>query len=339
MYVIKSKNRLKAEKTNRILIIRLSSLGDVLLTTPVIRALKKQYPEASIDFFVREEYADVVKFNPNLNVVYVLPRSEKSKFLIKILKENNYDFVVDLQNNIRSRLIINSLTKLTYSFKKPTWDKYLLVKFKVNRFKEIKSITERYCESVPGLTLDNNGLELHFPQTAGTELLRDKNYIGLCPGSKHFTKRWPVEYFIELGNDLINKGYELLIFGGRDDKQICDKISTRVKGSINLCNDNDLFKTATDIKNCKLVVSNDSGLMHVAAAVGIPVVALFGSSVREFGFSPYGVPNLILENNSLSCRPCSHVGRNNCPKKHFRCMKDITPRIVSENVIKFLSEI
>lgn len=311
----------------------------MLLTTPVIRALKKHYPDAAIDFFVREEYADAVKFNPNLNVVYALPRSNKNKFIVKILKGNNYDFIVDLQNNIRSRLIINSLNKPAYSFKKPTWDKYLLVRFKINRLTEIKSITERYCESVPGLKLDENGLELHLPQSADTGLNSDKNYIGLCPGSRHFTKRWPSDYFIELGHNLIQKGYELLILGGADDKHICELISSQLQGAVNLCSDNNLIKTAAEIKQCKLVICNDSGLMHVAAAVGVPIVTIFGSSVREFGFSPYGVPNLILENKSLSCRPCSHIGRNNCPKKHFRCMKEITPQIVSDNVIKFLSEI
>lgn len=330
---------MKTEKVNRILIIRLSSLGDVLLTTPVIRALKKKYPEASIDFFVREEYADVVKLNPNIDVVYALPRSEKVKILVKMLKGNNYDFVVDLQNNFRTRFIVSSLNKLTYSFKKPTWDKYLLVRFKINRYKEIKSITERYCESIQGLKLDKGGLELYLPQSVETESLPGKNNIGICPGSKHFTKRWPVEYFVELGNDLKQKGYEILIFGGSDDKTICDLISSQVRGAINLCNENNLYKTATEMKSCKLVVCNDSGLMHVASAVNIPVLAIFGSSVREFGFSPYGVPNLILENKSLSCRPCSHIGRNSCPKKHFRCMKEITPQLVSENVTKFLSEL
>lgn len=335
---INSKLALNKEKINRILIIRFSSLGDVLLTTPIIRAMKKQHPNYAIDFLVREEYADVVKFNPNINVVYALSHSEKSKFLIKVLKGNNYEFVVDLQNNIRSRLIVNSLNKLTYSFKKPTWDKYLLVRFKINRYKEIKSITELYCESIPGLKLDKEGLELYLPQNVETEPLLSDNYIGLCPGSKHFTKRWPIEYFIELGNALKQKGYEILIFGGFDDKQICESINSQIQGSINLCNDNNLFKTASEIKQCKLVVSNDSGLMHVAASVGVPIIAIFGSSVREFGFSPYRVPNLILENKSLSCRPCSHIGRSNCPKKHFKCMKEITPQIVSENVIKFLSE-
>lgn len=330
---------MKPENINRILIIRLSSLGDVLLTTPVIRAIKKEFPGASIDFLVREEYVDAIKFNPNINVVYALSRSEKSKFLIKVLNGNRYNFIVDLQNNIRSRLIVSSLNRTTYSYKKPTWDKYLLFRFKINRYKEIKSITERYCESIPGLKLDKLGLELHTPQNISSDLPSEKNYLGLCPGSKHFTKRWPSEYFIELGNELISKGYEILVFGGKDDKEVCELITSQINGSINLSNDNDLIKTANEIKNCKLVICNDSGLMHVAAAAGVPVITIFGSSVREFGFSPYGVPNLILENKSLSCRPCSHIGRSNCPKKHFKCMKEITPQLVSENVTQFLSKL
>ncbi|MDQ7817637.1 MAG: glycosyltransferase family 9 protein [Melioribacteraceae bacterium] len=330
---------MKAEKVNRILIIRLSSLGDVLLTSPVIRVLKQQYPDTMIDFFVRTEYADAVKFNPNLNVVYTLPRSEKSKFILKILKDNNYDFIVDLQNNFRSRLFTKSLNKTTYSYRKSTWDKYLLVRFKINRFKSVKSITQRYADSIPGLKLDNAGLELFAPSDLESVLTTSDNYIGICPGAKHFTKRWLPEYFVELGNKLHEKGFKILLFGGLEDKFVCELISSQIQGSVNLCNDNQLFSTLSEMKNCRLIICNDSGLMHTAAAVGVPIVTIFGSSVKEFGFAPYGVPNLILENNSLSCRPCSHIGRSSCPKKHFKCMKEITPETVIASVLKLLSKL
>lgn len=328
---------LNEKNPNRILIIRLSSLGDVLLSSPLIRALKNQFNGVKIDFLVRSEYADAVKFNPNINIVYAISRSDKTKYLMKILKENRYDFLLDLQNNIRSRLICRSINVKTYPFRKPNLQKYLLVKFKINRFKEIKPITRRYAESLPGLKLDDKGLEFFVPLKVHSTLDSSKKYIGLCPGSKHFTKRWPPEFFVELGNSLSNMGYRILVFGGRDDKTICESVSSGISGSLNLSNDNDLFQTAADMKNCKLIVCNDSGLMHTAAASGIPVVSIFGSSVKEFGFIPYGAPNLILENNSLSCRPCSHIGRSRCPEGHFKCMREITPGFVTENVTKFLS--
>lgn len=327
------------EVPKRILIIRLSSLGDALLSTPLIRSIKTQHPETQIDFLVREEYKSVLQFNPNINFLYVLSRSEKMKLLTETLKKNNYDFVIDLQNNFRSRLIRNALGKKTFSFKKPVIEKYLLVRFKINLFKKLKTITELYAESVPEFKLDGKGLELFLPDNVQPQLNVNGNYIGFTPGSKHFTKRWLEEYFVELGNELVKNDFTPVIFGGRDDKEICEKISKGVSGSINLCNDNDLYQTSADMKMCKLVVCNDSGLMHAAAASGVPVVAIFGSSVKEFGFTPYGVRNLILENNSLSCRPCSHIGRSNCPKKHFKCMKELTPQIVLGNTLKFLSEL
>lgn len=327
------------EIPKRILVIRLSSLGDVLLTTPLIRSIKIQHPETQIDFLIREEYKSVLQFNPNINILYALSRSEKMKFLTEILKKNNYDFVIDLQNNFRSRLIRNALGTKIFSFKKPVIEKYLLVRFKINLFKKLKTITELYAESVPQFKLDGKGLELFIPEDVQPQLNANGNYIGFTPGSKHFTKRWLEEYFIELGNDLVKDNFTPVIFGGRDDKEICKKISDGIDDSINLCNDNDIYQTSADMKICKVIVCNDSGLMHTAAASGVPVIAIFGSSVKEFGFTPYGVRNLILENNSLSCRPCSHIGRSNCPKKHFKCMKELTPQIVHDNTLKFLSEL
>lgn len=326
------------EEINRILIIRFSSLGDILLTTPVIRALKKTFPNAALDFFVRREYADAIKFNPHLNIIYALSRSEKGKFVLKILKNNNYNFIIDLQNNLRSRLIVKSLNKPTYSYRKPTWDKYLLVRFKINRFKSIKSIPQRYADSIPGLILDNKGLELFAPSDSESVLSPSDNYIGICPGAKHYTKRWLPEYFVEFGNELHSKGFQILVFGGLDDKLLCELISSQIQGSLNLCNENELLTTSAHMKNCRVMVCNDSGLMHTAAAAGTPIVSIFGSSVQEFGFAPFGVPNLILENKLLSCRPCSHIGRSSCPKKHFKCMKEITPKTVIESVLKLLSE-
>jgi len=133
------------------------------------------------------------------------------------------------------------------------------------------------------------------------------------------------------------KGFNIAVIGGRDDSSICAYVSGQIKGSINLCNENDLFQTAVNIKQCKAVVCNDSGLMHTTSAVGVPVIAIFGSTVKEFGFVPYHVNNLLLENNSLSCRPCSHIGLSECPRKHFKCMKEISPNSVLENLLKVIS--
>jgi heptosyltransferase-2 len=203
----------------------------------------------------------------------------------------------------------------------------------MNRLKNAYQIPKRYASTIGDLNLDNEGLDLYTNNSPNISLSGKSKLIGLCPGARHYTKRWPEEYFSELGALLINNGYKIVLFGGKSDKDICIELSKKISGSINLCNDNNLLQTAADMKLCKAIVCNDSGLMHVASAAGTKVIAIFGSTVKEFGFTPYNCTNLILENNSLTCRPCSHIGRSYCPKKHFECMKSIKPEYVIEKIL------
>lgn len=325
-------------KLNKILIIRLSSLGDILLTTPFIRAIKSQFPDIKIDMLLREEYADVVKLNPYLNKKFLFKKDEKSNnVLIEQLKNTNYELVIDLQNNLRSKKIVSSLKTKSVKFDKRSFDKFLLVNFKINKLKEALQIPVRYSNTIHDLNLDKGGLDLFTDKSANEELIGKNNLIGFCPGARHFTKRWLKEYFVELGNKLTQDDYTIVLFGGRIDKEICEEINKAIPGSINLANDDDLLQTVADMKLCKVVVCNDSGLMHTATATGTKVIAIFGSTVKEFGFAPYNCNNLILENNSLTCRPCSHIGRSNCPKKHFDCIKSIKPDFVFEKIQSIIS--
>lgn len=325
-------------KLNKILIIRLSSLGDILLTTPFIRAIKSQFPDIKIDMLLREEYADVVKINPYLNKKFLFKKDDKSNnVLIEQLKNTNYELVIDLQNNLRSKKIVSSLKTKSVKFDKRSFDKFLLVNFKINKLKEAPQIPVRYSNTIQDLKLDKGGLDLFTDKSANEELIGNNSLIGFCPGARHFTKRWLKEYFVELGNKLTQDGYTIVLFGGRIDKEICEEINKAIPGSINLANDDDLLQTVADMKLCKVVVCNDSGLMHTATATGTKVIAIFGSTVKELGFAPYNCNNLILENNSLTCRPCSHIGRSNCPKKHFDCMKSIKPGFVFEKIQSIIS--
>jgi len=322
-------------QSQKIAVIRLSSLGDVLLTTPVIRRLKQQYPNSEIDFVVKKQYADVLKFNPNISNIIVYDPGNVNPIKDEI-KNYGYDLIIDLQNNYRSRALIKNINTEIRRFHKPTIKKFLLVRFKINLLKAMKTIPEMYAEAA-NVQLDDKGLELFIPDNITPQIEKGKNYIGLCPGSKHYTKCWPQEYFIELGNSLTEKGFNIAVIGGRDDINICSYVSDRIKGSINLSNENDLFQTAANIKQCLAIVCNDSGLMHLTSATGTFLVAIFGSTVKEFGFVPYHAPNLLLENKSLSCRPCSHIGLSECPRKHFKCMKEISPNSVLENLLKVIS--
>lgn len=311
---------------NKILVIRLSSLGDILLTTPAIRALKQKYPAAQIDFVIKNQYKDALFYNPNISnlIIYEKDKVEQLKYEVRSTK---YDLVIDLQNNFRSRKLINGLKAKVRRFKKPSIKKFLLVWFKINLLKDLKTIPQRYADTAE-VRIDGERLELFLPQNSANQLENGIKYIGFCPGSKHFTKRWLPEYFIRLGNELVKCEFKIVLFGGKSDRELCNEISQQIFGSINLQNEDQLLLTAAEMKKCKLIITNDSGLMHTASASGVPLISIFGSTVREFGFIPTGSQNLILENNSLSCRPCSHIGKSSCPKKHFKCMKEITPEFV-----------
>lgn len=320
--------------TNRVLIIRFSSLGDVLLTTPLIRSIKNRFPNLKIDFLVRDEYLDLLKLNPYLNKIYIIKRDQE--FDINILIKNNYDIAIDLQNNYRSSKLLRKIKAKKLKYKKNNLLKFLLVNFKINFLKETKTVPERYASVIPNFTLDNQGLDLFLPENIKSSLDKNKKFIAFAPGSRHFTKMWKEEYFIKLGNMIQKENYTVVLLGGESDKEICENISDGIESSINLSNDNNLFQLCADLKMCSALVCNDSGLMHVGAALQIPLVTIFGSTVKEFGFTPYNCKSIIIENNDLSCRPCSHIGRNSCPKKHFLCMETITPDLVFNNLINLL---
>ena len=298
-----------------------------------------QFPDVKIDMLIREEYANVIKLNPYLNSkLFFKNIEEENNRLIEQLKNNQYELVLDLQNNIRSNKIASSLKTTKIKFNKRSIDKFLLVNFKINRLRKAHQIPVRYSSAIQNFRLDEKALDLFTDKSASIVLMSKNNLIGFCPGARHFTKRWPKEYFIELGNKLSQNGYTIVLFGGKIDKEICEEIRTKINGAINLSGDDDLLQTTTDMKLCRAVVCNDSGLMHTASASGTKVIAIFGSTVKEFGFTPYNCANLILENNSLTCRPCSHIGRSECPKKHFECMKSIKPEFVFERLQHFLNQ-
>ena len=325
-------------KFSKILIIRLSSLGDILLTTPFIRALKQQIPSLKIDMLVREEYADTIKLNPNIAQKYFFGRNDLiNNKLIRILSNEKYDLVINLQNNLRSKKITSALNVKTERFNKSSWEKFLLVNFKINKLKDAPQIPARYAKTISDIKLDDKGVDLFSDLNPSAVFSNKSNLIGFCPGARHFTKRYPKKYFIALGKLLLNAGYQIVLFGGKIDKELCAEITTEIPDSVNLSNDDDLLQTLSDMKMCIALVCNDSGLMHVASTADTKLVAIFGSTVKEFGFTPYNCNNLILENNSLSCRPCSHIGKDHCPKKHFNCMNAIAPKLVFEKLISLIS--
>jgi heptosyltransferase-2 len=338
----------------KILIIRLSSVGDIVLATPLLRVLRARFPSSHLDFVVRKEYAELVRYNKNLNNIVEFDAKTGFSGLRKLknqLRAEHYDLVVDIHNSLRSRYLRTLMgVKNIVVINKRIFARTMLVKFKKNYYRGLVSIADRYIEPVNkfGVRNDNAGLELYIPDEIEIKIYkrmlvlgidRNKKVIGFCPSAKHSTKRWPQERFAELGIQLVDEyGVKILLFGGPDDKERCsaiaDTINKRtIKGSaVDLTGELSLLESAAAIEACTLIVTNDSGLMHIASAMNKKVVAIFGSTVREFGFFPVGTESVVLERTGLYCRPCSHIGRSTCPEGHFHCMVDVQVEEVAETV-------
>lgn len=342
------------KKAIKILIIRLSSIGDIILTTPFIRWVRISYPAARIDFIIKKEFAELIRENPHLDRIYELDiendREDMNRIRAQLIKEG-YDYIFDLHNNLRSRYLRRGLkAKRVRKIKKNKLVQQALVHFKINKYKEILPIAERYYRVAEkdGVQKDNLGAEIYWrnqtensikPFLNRKQLYPNERYFTVGPGAGFFTKQWPVEYFEELGKEILKYHYPLkmVIVGGPGDVSAAKKLcfSRRV---INLTGRLNLLQTAMVISKSEFLIANDSGLMHMATAVNTPVVGIFGSTVKEFGFFPYVSESLIVENKLLNCRPCSHIGRNECPKGHFKCMLDIKPEMVYQQMKHYLKD-
>ena len=326
----------------KFLIIRFSSIGDIVLTTPVIRCLKQQVKDAEVHYALKRNFSEVLEHNPYIDKKFFLEDDLSS--LISKLKKENYDYIIDLHHNQRTFIIKQRLRVKSFSFNKLNFEKWLLVNFKINLMKNLPPITERYCNILIPLL---RGVDVrHMPDSRGvlseiyTDLysqsqvegllidihLTDKKLICIVPSSKHFTKTYPTELYAELINKFDKDKYSFALAGKGKDKINIDIIKSKTGNNVfDLCDKLNTLELFELIKKCRLVISGDTGPMHIAEAAGVPLVMLAGSSVSEFGFYPQSQNAVILENNKLNCRPCSHIGRKSCPKMHFKCMREITP--------------
>ncbi len=333
----------------KILIIRLSSLGDVVLTSPLIRVLRRKFPRAQIDFLVRREYADLVKYNPHLSRVWEFDARSGFRGLLdwrKRLRREKYQIILDVHRNIRSLIWSSALPETrVLRVNKNQFLRFLLVKFKINLYRRVYGriipVWEKYLRTGAdlGLEPDGHGLELFLPPESEENISRflqelpsgGKWKVVVAPGARHFTKRWPAEYFVRVICALKERhGLNTILVGGPDDVSVGESILAQLEQgvAISTMGKFTITETAALIKRAHLFLSNDSGLMHVAAAFNRPLIALFGSTVEELGFFPFSEQATVLEVRGLKCRPCSHIGRAECPKEHFRCMKDLTPEQV-----------
>lgn len=319
----------------KILIIRFSSIGDIVLTTPIIRCLKQQRPDAEIHYLTKKAFEPILMANPYLHHIHLL--DDNLDATIENLKKIGFDYVIDLHKNLRSARVKNALrSKKTksYTFSKLNVQKWLYVNMKMNLMPD-KSIVERYFEALKplGIHNDGQGLDYFIPEKDKTDhkdipMSHWAGYVGFVIGGSFATKKLPVERWKEI---CALSPIPIILLGGPEDREEAQEIASIDPIKIyNSCGKFNLNESAHLVQQSKLIVSNDTGLMHVAAAFKKPIVSLWGNTTPEMGMFPYyGYNNLktnvaphllLVENKNLSCRPCSKIGFNKCPKKHFKCM-------------------
>lgn len=316
----------------KILIIRFSSIGDIVLTTPVIRNIKNQIPGCELHYCTKLNFKAILESNPYVDKIFCYEKDLKG--LIEKLKEEKYDFVIDLHNNLRSLIIKKSLNTKAFSFDKLNFKKWLLVNFKINKMPPVH-IVDRYMETTKSLKIvnDNRGLDYFIPPkdefilSSLPEAFRS-NFVAFAIGAAHFTKRIPPEKIIEFCQII---PFPIILLGGKEDTETGNQIESAVRNSekiINLCGKLSLNQSASVVKQSYAVVTPDTGLMHIAAAFKKRIYSVWGNTTPSLGMYPYLTDFKVIENNNLSCRPCSKIGYPKCPKGHFKCMKDLNGKIL-----------
>ena len=331
------------------LVIRFSSLGDILLTAPTLRVLRRRFPDGHIDLLVAQEYAEAAALIPGPDRVLTFDRRSGWGGLLRLRSDlsRRYSILVDLQNSLRSSFLrVTTLPTLWMKARRYRFRRWLLVQFKWNLYRRIIPVPMRYLDAVhmTGAEDDGLGLHLQIPDTALADArailtdwgLTSSTIAILCPGARHFTKRWPSEHWKVLGEKLTKEGQSILVVGAADESVLVQDIAGSIPASKPLIG-YPIPTLAALMQQAHVVVSNDSGLMHLAGGVGARVVAIFGPTVEEFGFFPFRARSRVLE-QKLPCRPCSAMGTETCKEKHFRCMLDTRPEHVL-NAIQELSAV
>ncbi len=321
----------------KFLVIRFSSIGDIVLTTPVIRCLHDQVEDAEIHFLTKKQFEPVLKANPYIHKLWLL--EDNLSTLLDEIEESQPDYIIDLHNNLRTGIVKKRLKLASFSFNKINLRKWLLVNFKINKLPQ-KHIVDRYLETTRIFDIINDGRGLDYyiskeDTKLPTEIEKEMpdDFISLVIGAQHSTKKMPPELLAELC-DLIE--VPVVILGGPGDTVESGKILqlSNHKRLIDTCGKLSLNQSAELIKRSHAVISHDTGLMHIAAAFKKHVFSVWGNTIPEFGLYPYypDKASKIFEVKGLSCRPCSKIGYNKCPKKHFHCMKKQDIHAIAEAV-------
>lgn len=330
----------------KILIVRFSSIGDIVLTSPVIRCVFQQ-KKAEITYLTKAAFAAIPAANPMVSRVIALGEqpniiNDKIRYatsfeeLSTLLQAGGYDYVIDLHHNLRSFRVKNALKCPAFSFDKLNLKKWLLVNTGINLLPPVH-IVQRYMDTVAalGVKYDGQGLDFHLPASTATTteaileaefpVVQKTPFVAFVIGATHATKRLPENKIIEICQQL---SMPVVLLGGPSEVPAGQRIARSSANVVDTCGRLSLFQSAEMVRRAQVVITHDTGLMHVAAAFRKRVISVWGNTVPEFGMYPCypdGLSmNTTVEVRPLSCRPCSKIGSNHCPKGHFRCMNDIS---------------
>jgi ADP-heptose:LPS heptosyltransferase len=311
----------------KFLIIRFSSIGDIILTTPVIRGLKQQVENAEVHYVTKEKYAPLLSANPYIDKLHLL--QDKTAPLFENLKREKIDFIIDLHHNIRSAQVKRKLRVPAYTFKKLNVQKWLLVNLKINRL-DNSHVIDRYLETVTAFGVKNDGMGLDYFIPPGEGFAAERlpepfaqGFIACVIGGTYATKRLPVHKIVAMCSQI---PYPLVLLGGKHEQEAGDEVVAGLQNPVlNLAGKTTISESADLIRMARLVLTNDTGMMHIAAAYQKKILSFWGNTVTQFGMTPYQPhpDSLILQTEGLKCRPCSKLGFDKCPKGHFRCMEEI----------------
>jgi len=311
----------------KFLVVRFSSIGDIVLTTPVIRGLKQQVEHAEVHFLTKKSYFDVVKHNPYIDKIHLFDKDFSE--LVETLKLEFFDYIIDLHHNLRTTRLRNALGIPSFSFDKLNREKWVMVNFKRNILPDVH-IVDRYMDCVKFFDVKNDGKGLDYFIAPEDEVnlsalgLEVNNYTAIVIGATHATKRLPNEKIIEICKKIEGK---IVLLGGPDDMENAKIIEQAVTDErlVNTCGQLKLNQSAFLVQKARVVITHDTGLMHIAAAFKKKIISLWGNTIPEFGMVPY-YPiegSEIIEVKGLKCRPCTKIGFKTCPKRHFKCMNEI----------------
>lgn len=311
----------------KFLIIRFSSIGDIVLTTPVIRCIKKQVEDAEVHFLTKRAYKEILEANPYIDQLHFL--GDDLHVITEKLAKENFDYIIDLHHNLRTLKLKKSLKKIpVVSLNKLNIKKWMLTALKINLLPDVH-IVDRYMETVKrfGVKNDGKGLDYFIPEkdivpVDDIPAAQSLGFVGIAIGAAHNTKKLPTKKLKELVSKI---EYPIILLGGAEDRVNGDEIAALDPVKIyNSCGKFSLNESADLVRRAKLIISHDTGLMHIAAAFKKPVISVWGNTIPAFGMTPYFGNAVIAEDKfevkGLWCRPCSKIGYAKCPLGHFKCM-------------------